>query len=86
VHKSGVTVQEVADIQAKTKKLQATDPATVQEVEQRSSVQMLEAIRRNGLSVEEYALISKAIQEDPKLFERLQKIQRGLDVTGRRVK
>lgn len=82
-----VAVQEVADIQARTKDrmLQATDPVAAQELEQQSSVQMVEAIRRNGLSVEEYALITKAIQEDPELFERLVKMQKDLDPTQRRV-
>ena len=88
LQKFAVTLREVADIQARMKDrmLQTTDPVAAQETEQQSSAQMVEAIHRNGLSVEEYALISKAIQEDQKLFERLQRIQRGLDVTGRRVK
>jgi hypothetical protein len=43
---------------------------------------MVEAVRRNGMSVDEYALISKAIQEDAELLERFQKIQDGLTASG----
>jgi hypothetical protein len=87
LQKFAVTLREVADIQARMKDrmLQTTDPVATQEMEQQSSAQMVEAIRRNGLSVEEYALISRATQEAPELFERLVKIQKDLDPTQRRV-
>ena len=87
LEKFAVTLSEIADIQAKMKErmLQATDQTAVQEAEQEASAQMVEAVRRNGMSVEEYALLSRAIQEDSDLWGRLQKVQRGLDTAGSRI-
>jgi uncharacterized protein YqfA (UPF0365 family) len=59
--------------------LQAANQAAVRQAEEEASTQMVEAVRRNGMSVEEYALISNAIQQDSELLKRFQKIQDGLN-------
>jgi uncharacterized protein YqfA (UPF0365 family) len=63
----------------KERMLQAANQAAVRQAEEEASTQMVEAVRRNGMSVEEYALISNAIQQDSELLKRFQKIQDGLN-------
>jgi hypothetical protein len=77
-------LSEVAEIQAKMNEetLYSTNQAEIQRAEQEGSTQMVDAIQRHGLSVEEYTLISSAVQADSELFERLAKIQQELS-TGR---
>jgi hypothetical protein len=79
--KFAVILSEIADIQARMKErmLQAANQAAVRQAEEEASTQMVEAVRRNGMSVEEYALISNAIQQDSELLKRFQKIQDGLN-------
>jgi uncharacterized protein YqfA (UPF0365 family) len=82
--KFALIISEIADIQARMKErmLQADSQAAVRQAEEEASAQMVEAVRRNGMSVEEYALISNAIQEDSELLKRFQKIQDGLNASG----
>ena len=82
--KFALILSEIADIQGRMKErmLQAASQAAVRQAEDQASAQMVEAVRRNGMSVDEYALISKAIQEDAELLERFQKIQDGLTASG----
>jgi len=56
-------------------KLQATsDEATRQEVYREADEKMVEVVRNEGMSVDEFNGINQAIQQDPALMERVQNI------------
>ena len=68
---------EVADIQAilKSEMLEATSQQAVGQAEQRAQEQMIDAVRRNGMEVEEYNRIAKLLNEDSELYDRYRRIQ-----------
>ncbi len=60
-----------------TPKLQSsTDEATRQEVYREADQKMVDVVRKEGMSVEEFNGINQAIQQDPALMERVQNIAR----------
>ncbi|HLU20675.1 MAG TPA: DUF4168 domain-containing protein [Pusillimonas sp.] len=60
-----------------TPKLQATtDDATRQEVYREADEKMVQVVRDEGMTVEEFNGINQAIQQDPALMERVQNIAR----------
>lgn len=60
-----------------TPKLQSTsDEATRQEVYREADEKMVSVVRDEGMTVEEFNGINQAIQQDPKLMERVQNIAR----------
>ncbi|MDX3893644.1 DUF4168 domain-containing protein [Pusillimonas sp.] len=60
-----------------TPKLQSsTDEATRQEVYREADEKMVDVVRKEGMTVEEFNGINQAIQQDPALMERVQNIAR----------
>lgn len=60
-----------------TPKLQSSaDEATRQEVYREADQKMVEVVRKEGMTVEEFNGINQAIQQDPALMERVQNIAR----------
>jgi len=60
-----------------TPKLQSsTDETTRQEVYREADQKMVDVVRKEGMSVEEFNGINQAIQQDPALMERVQNIAR----------
>jgi hypothetical protein len=56
--------------------LKATSEQAVEDAEQMAQQRMIEAVRRNGLEVEEYNRIARLLNEDSALFERYQEIEK----------
>lgn len=60
-----------------TPKLQSsTDEASRQEVYREADEKMVDVVRNEGMTVEEFNGINQAIQQDPALMERVQNIAR----------
>ncbi|WP_404421091.1 DUF4168 domain-containing protein [Thalassospira australica] len=64
---------EVRDLNVKWQKRaqESSDPAEVQTIRQKASTEMVQAIRDEGLSVEEYNQITQAALQDAELSERI---------------
>ena len=55
-----------------TAKLEKTgDPAEAQQLQQQANEKMLETVQNNELSIEEYNAINQAVQNDPRLRDKV---------------
>ncbi|GAB2782360.1 hypothetical protein GCM10027040_05560 [Halomonas shantousis] len=68
--------QEIARIsQEYTGQLQdAQDEASQQQIRQEANDEMVQAVQDSGMSIEEFNNIGQAIQQDPQLMQRVQKM------------
>lgn len=63
-------VNRIAD-KARTQLQEPGPPDKAQAVQQQAQAEMVEAVKKNGLSVEQYNQIAMAAQSDPKLREKV---------------
>ncbi|QXO19193.1 MULTISPECIES: DUF4168 domain-containing protein [Vibrio] len=64
-------------VDAMTKLKNSEDPKEAQEIQQQANQEMVDAVQDTGLSVEDYNLIARAVQNDTSLQSRLQQMSEG---------
>ena len=78
LRKFALIFNEVEDILAglRYQKRGARDQRALEQAQRGAEGQMIDAVRRNGMEVEEYQQITRLLNEDPELVQRLRAIQK----------
>lgn len=71
-------VNRIAD-KARTELQQSDQPEKAQEVQQKAQAEMVDAVQKKGLSVEQYNQIAMAAQSDPKVREKVLQHMQGAE-------
>lgn len=76
--KFSIAMDSISQINTKYKaKFQGVeDKEKAQEIQQQAQTEMLEAVKKSGLSVEEYSIIAKQAQQDEQLRDRILSMSR----------
>ena len=71
---------EIGEIQAalREKIKEAPDERAMETAEQKARADMVDAVRRNGMNVEEFNRLARLLVDDLQLFERFQAVRQGL--------
>lgn len=70
------TVNEIR-VDAMTKLKKSEDPKQAQDIQQQANQDMVNAVQDTGLSVEDYNMIARSVQNDKDLQSRLEQMSQG---------